>query len=201
MTSAFETRRHIIHLMMSPCLLLRGITLPGELLVRPWVEDCASQACTELGEPPPARLVTRWVVQEGHAAAVTYSLAAAGSLTMLILRREREAEAGPGNGGGGGGGSGGGSFGVPSRDDLVEVRPAAAGQAARWDALGINSSVLGVVCDVSSDGGRVGLQVLASALVPLEALSCNGGAAMRLGTTLTTSRREFEAGPFPQLAL
>lgn len=51
---------------------------------------------------------------------------------------------------------------MPSNDDLVEVRSALAGKPARWNPLAVKGSVLGVVRDVSPDGGRLGLEVLAS---------------------------------------
>ena len=65
-------------------------------------------------------------------------------------------------GAGGGAGNGNTSFGVPSNDDLVEVRSAAAGKLSSWDDLAGRGSVLGVVKYVSPDGGSLGLEVLAS---------------------------------------
>ena len=65
-------------------------------------------------------------------------------------------------GNGGSGGNGNTSLGVPSNDDLVEVRSAAAGKLSSWDDLAGRGSVLGVVKYVSPDGGSLGLEVLAS---------------------------------------
>jgi len=170
------------------------------------LEDCASAAWSTLATAPRSnRLVTRWVVCQGYAAAATHSLAESGSLAWLVLQREMQAETGGkeragggaalGGGGRGGNGNSNGntSTGVPSTDDLVEVRSAAAGSFAGWGTLAATGSVLGVVRNVAPDGSRLGVQVLASALVDLESLAPRGGAAVRLGVTLTTSRREFEA--------
>ena len=146
------------------------------------IEDCVSAACSSLGKPPRgSKFVSRWVVQKGYSGAETNSLAAAGSMTFLILLRDTSK------------GSAGMHAETVSNDDLVEVRSAPIGKPLRWDTARPKGSVFGVVKDVSPDGGRLGVQVLASSLVSAETLTQDAGAAVRLGVTLTTSRREFEA--------
>ena len=144
------------------------------------LDDCASAAAEAVSRRTPASHVTRWRVNVGHPpAGLRAIIAAGGHAVSLALKRDRGEEDG-----GRGPVRSAASPTAPSADEIVEISLAGSEKG----------TALGLVRTSQEDGEYLGVHILASDLLEKPGLGRAGAlAAVRLGYSATTSRREFEA--------
>ena len=138
------------------------------------LEDCASGAHDEFKLNTGAgRTTTRWKVQSGFTSvAALTAMSSIEGLATVVLTRDRKAE------------KNGNTGNFPTTDDVVEVR------------LGNGKEecvVLGIVADAHPDGASASAYVCADDLLGASALTRGAAVSVKVGYSLTTTRREFHA--------
>ena len=138
------------------------------------LEDCASGAHDEFNLNTGAgRTMTRWKVQSGFTSvAALTAMSSIEGLATVVLTRDRKAE------------KNGSTGNFPTTDDVVELR------------LGNGKEecvVLGIVADAHPDGNSASAYVCADDLLGASALTRGAAVSVKVGYSLTTTRREFHA--------
>ena len=137
------------------------------------LEDCASGAHDEFKLNTGAgRTTTRWKVQSGFTSVAALTAAASiEGLATVVLTRDRKAE------------KNGNTGNFPTTDDVVELR----------FGNGKEDVVLGIVADAHPDGASASASVCADDLLGASALTRGAAVSVKVGYSLTTTRREFHA--------
>ena len=138
------------------------------------LEDCASGAHDEFNLNTGAgRTMTRWKVQSGFTSvAALTAMSSIEGLATVVLTRDRKAEKNARTGD------------PPTEDDVVEVRLGNGKDAC---------VVLGIVADAHPDGASASAYVCADDLLGASALTRAAAVSVKVGYSLTTTRREFHA--------
>ena len=136
------------------------------------LEDCASGAHDEFNLNTGAgRTMTRWKVQSGFTSvAALTAMSSIEGLATVVLTRDRKAENSARTGD------------PPTEDDVVEVR----------FGNGKDDFVFGIVLG-NPDGNSASAYVCADDLLGASALTRGAAVSVKVGYSLTTTRREFHA--------
>ena len=138
------------------------------------LEDCASGAHDEFNLNTGAgRTTTRWKVQSGFTSvAALTAMSSIEGLATVVLTRDRKAE------------KNGSTGNFPTTDDVVELRFGNGKEGC---------VVLGIVDDAPPDGASASAYVCADDLLGASALTRGAQVSVKVGYSLTTTRREFHA--------